>query len=143
MTCSTRFKKHALLFVAAALFITFWMSWVVPPTSALAQANPLRARKSAPSQGVSSPRSTKEPLAGSSPSRQSATVDVSARKRVADAYGKLPVTFEANQGQFDPQVKFLAHGGGYNVFLTATEAVLAMRSSQPIKKDKRTGKKDD
>ncbi len=44
-------------------------------------------------------------------------------------YGKLPITFEANQGQIDPRVKFLAHGHGYSVFLTSGQMVLALRSS--------------
>ncbi len=42
------------------------------------------------------------------------------------AYGKLPLHFEANQGQTDPQVRFLARGPGYTVFLTPTEAVVAL-----------------
>ncbi len=40
--------------------------------------------------------------------------------------GRLPLTFEANQGQADGQVQFLAHGPGYNLFLTGTGAVLAL-----------------
>jgi hypothetical protein len=36
----------------------------------------------------------------------------------------LPLTFEANEGQTDARVAFLARGPGYGVFLTATEAVL-------------------
>ena len=28
--------------------------------------------------------------------------------RIVDGYGKLPLAFEANQGQSDPQVKFLS-----------------------------------
>jgi len=36
----------------------------------------------------------------------------------------IPLYFEPNQGQTDPQVKFLAHGSGYGLFLTASEAVL-------------------
>lgn len=44
-------------------------------------------------------------------------------------YGKLPMTFEANQGQTDARVKFLAHGSGYSVFLTSGQMVLALRSS--------------
>jgi hypothetical protein len=44
-------------------------------------------------------------------------------------FGKLPLTFEANQGQTDPQVKFLAHGSGYSVFLTSGQMVLALRPS--------------
>src|SRR5438128_7498141 len=42
---------------------------------------------------------------------------------VAEAYGKVGMSFEPNQGQTDEQVKFLARGAGYTVFLTATEAV--------------------
>jgi hypothetical protein len=41
-------------------------------------------------------------------------------------YGKVPLHFEANQGQTDAQVKFLARGPGYALFLTPTEAVLAL-----------------
>jgi hypothetical protein len=49
----------------------------------------------------------------------------------------LPLSFEANRGQTDPRVTFLAHGQGYTVFLTATEAVLALQkpvgpTSQPM-----------
>ena len=42
------------------------------------------------------------------------------------AYGKLPMAFEANEGQSDPRVKFLSRGPGYALFLTATEAVLSL-----------------
>jgi len=45
-------------------------------------------------------------------------------------YGKLPLSFEANQGQTDARVKFLSHGGGYTLFLTADEAVLNLKSVQ-------------
>src|SRR6266851_9972415 len=41
-------------------------------------------------------------------------------------YGKLPLSFEANQGQTDSQVQFLARGGGYTLFLTSREAVLSL-----------------
>jgi hypothetical protein len=39
----------------------------------------------------------------------------------------LPLFFEPNQGQVAPPVKFLAHGAGYGLFLTADEAVLDLR----------------
>jgi hypothetical protein len=42
--------------------------------------------------------------------------------------GQLPLGFEPNQGQTDPQVKFLARGAGYGVFLTADQAILTLRS---------------
>ena len=44
--------------------------------------------------------------------------------RLVAAYGKLPLSFEANSGQADDSVKFLSHGRGYTVSLTATEAAL-------------------
>lgn len=42
---------------------------------------------------------------------------------------QVPLSFEPNQGQTDAQVKFLAHGPGYGLFLTADEAVLALHSA--------------
>jgi hypothetical protein len=42
-------------------------------------------------------------------------------------YGKLPLAFEVNQGQTAPDVRFLAHGEGYQLFLTSQEAVLTLR----------------
>jgi hypothetical protein len=50
--------------------------------------------------------------------------------RVAAAYGRLPLSFEPNQGQTDPQVKFLSRGRGYGLFLTGDEAVLSLRSQK-------------
>src|SRR5213593_1060963 len=47
---------------------------------------------------------------------------------VQDAYAKLPLSFEKNVGQTDPQVDFLARGSGYTLFLTQGEAVLALRA---------------
>jgi len=38
--------------------------------------------------------------------------------------GQFPLTFEANVGQADGQVKFLSRGPGHTLSLTATEAVL-------------------
>jgi len=40
----------------------------------------------------------------------------------------LPAGFELNRGQTDRRVTFLAHGSGYTLFLTATEAVLNVTS---------------
>jgi hypothetical protein len=41
----------------------------------------------------------------------------------------LPLFFEPNLGQTDPQVKFLARGRGYGLFLTTDEAVLELQPS--------------
>src|SRR5579863_5056524 len=52
-----------------------------------------------------------------------------AEARLAGEYGRLPLSFEANRGQTDPQVKFLARGRGYGLFLTRDEAVLEVQGS--------------
>jgi len=49
---------------------------------------------------------------------------------LAENYGKLPLSFEANQGQTDGRVKFLSRGRGYRLFLTSSEAVLALHHSK-------------
>ncbi len=48
-------------------------------------------------------------------------------ERMNEAYGRLPLHFEANRGQTDGRVSFLARGSGYVFFLTANEAVLTLR----------------
>ena len=42
-------------------------------------------------------------------------------------YGRLPLTFEANQGQTARDVRFLSRGDGYALYLTGQEAVLTLR----------------
>jgi len=45
---------------------------------------------------------------------------------LADALSAIPLSFEPNQGQSDPTVKFLSHGNGYSLFLTDSAAVLVL-----------------
>jgi hypothetical protein len=45
-------------------------------------------------------------------------------------YGQLPISFEINQGQTDPQVNFLARGSGYGLYLTPNAAVLSLQQPQ-------------
>src|SRR5438552_2046982 len=52
--------------------------------------------------------------------------DDAVRVRGNEAYGKLPLYFEANRGQTDAQVKFLSRGGRHVLFLTPTGAVLVL-----------------
>jgi uncharacterized protein (TIGR03437 family) len=58
------------------------------------------------------------------------------------AYGKLPLSFEPNRGQADPEVRFLARGNGYTLFLTATETVLSLPepAAPGSRNEKQTGK---
>ena len=62
-------------------------------------------------------------------------LEASAPAKVKADYGKLPLSFEANLGQTDSQVKFLARGSGYALFLTANEAVLRYQNERAGKHD--------
>lgn len=44
--------------------------------------------------------------------------------------GKVPMFFEENQGQTAPEVKYLARGSGYNLYLTSDAAVLTVHHSR-------------
>lgn len=58
-------------------------------------------------------------------------VPVVPESRVLEIYRKVPLSFEANQGQTDSRVHFLSRGNGYSLFLTASEAVLLLNESTP------------
>jgi len=49
-----------------------------------------------------------------------------AQTRMLQRYRQLPLSFEANRGQTDGQVKFLSRGDGYTLFLTSDEVVLGL-----------------
>src|SRR5271155_2960880 len=49
------------------------------------------------------------------------------KENLTSAYGKLPLAFEANEGQTASPVHYLARGQGYQLFLTSQEAVLTLR----------------
>ena len=56
------------------------------------------------------------------------------------AYENLPLGFEANSGQTDPSVRYLARGAGYQLFLTDHEAVFSIAESE--KPQKRMNKRE-
>ncbi len=64
------------------------------------------------------PKPTSPHHAGVRPGREARTV------------GKLPLSFEPNLGQADPHVRFLARSRGVTTFLTDSEAVTVMTTSE-------------
>jgi hypothetical protein len=52
------------------------------------------------------------------------------QSRIVEKYGQLPLSFEANRGQANGQVKFLSHTGSYSLFLTDDESVLAFSAKK-------------
>ena len=60
-------------------------------------------------------------------------------RRFFEAFGKLPLRFEANRGQTDPEVKFLSRGPGYGLFLTSTEAVIHLQGTEDKRQTPQSG----
>src|SRR5688572_1604015 len=95
--------RRDVIFVLAVLAITLG-----PPSLTLAQ------RRDVP------------PARVSSRDRGASSVPDASRARLAESYGKLPLSFAANEGATDARVRFLSRGPGYTLFLTDSEAVLSL-----------------
>jgi uncharacterized repeat protein (TIGR01451 family) len=76
--------------------------------------------------------------AGSAESRRAPVGNADAA-RLSEGYGKLPLRFEVNRGQTAPEVKFLARGSGYTLFLAEAGAVLRLRAPAGAGEQKRSG----
>ena len=59
--------------------------------------------------------------------------------RIDRAFGRQPLAFEPSVGQADAEVEFVTRGPGYQLFLTATEAVMVLISPNPSEGAKRLG----
>ena len=58
------------------------------------------------------------------------------KQKIAASAIKMPLFFEANKGQTDPNVRFLTRSGGYTMFLTPTETVLVEGKNGIVSGDK-------
>jgi hypothetical protein len=65
-------------------------------------------------------------LLGVGRSSHDPTAPTSAAGALVAAYGKLPLSFEANGGRTDRAVEYLARGPGYGLFLTRHASVLSL-----------------
>jgi Beta-propeller repeat len=110
-------SAHTRNLSALVLALALWVGWKGAkdwvPLSTL-MTNPTSPTSIQP---ASVPSSAVQDM---KPTRARSSVMVSA------TYGRLPLSFEANQGQVDSKVKYLSRGQGYGLFLTATEAVLQL-----------------
>jgi len=53
------------------------------------------------------------------------------KAKILSEYGRLPLQFEANKGQTDPQVQFVAHAKQFDLFLLPDEVVFAIPEVAP------------
>ena len=57
---------------------------------------------------------------------QTKTITPAARERLQATFSALPLAFEQNQGQTDPQVKYMARANGYRLYLTSSQAIFTI-----------------
>ena len=79
------------------------------------------------------------------PSHAHAPVSPVDRRAVHSAYGRVPLYFEPNLGQFDARALYMTRGAGHSLFLTdsGTVMVLKQREGQnrdPLNRQERPGK---
>lgn len=79
--------------------------------------------------GSSHLRAQRNSNARVSAASQARTVDGAQPGRFRANLDALPLAFEANQGQTNPQVKYMARGNRYTAFLTADETIFSVQSS--------------
>ena len=102
---------------------------VVKTSSSLSQASLSGATKNAAQPDHS------QPVVPAS-SKQTSGADLpNTSAKAKEAYGVLPLSFEANSGQSSRKVKFLARGQGYGLFLTATGPVMSLTKTSEKKTD--------
>ena len=73
------------------------------------------------------------PTIGAASTPPATTNPVTAKSNVVATMMKAPLSFEANQGQTDKSVNFIARGSGYTLFLTPTESVMVLQQQREAK----------
>ncbi|HKO96282.1 MAG TPA: SBBP repeat-containing protein [Pyrinomonadaceae bacterium] len=134
MFCRSENRAVAKQSLSLALVLAIWANFVC--LSSYAQALPGVTPKTI---GQSNSSLTVQPAERPVASDSETKLDPARGVELSEAYGKLPLRFEVNQGQTDSQARFLIRGRGYSLFLTPTESVMVLRRSSVAKRQvKRT-----
>ena len=81
-------------------------------------------------------RSTSAQVPARSPGPSAKLSPFGTKSHVVESFVQPPLSFEANHGQTDPGVRFLARGQGYTLFLTRrAEAILSLAKQPTTKAD--------
>jgi photosystem II stability/assembly factor-like uncharacterized protein len=122
MFAVNRYKKRPLRFFLALIsFVCVIIHHALPAYGWAVQALSLEAAQALLSE---------EPSSALSPALSKA--DDKTAEHIKTAYGKLPLSFEANQGQADAAVEFIAHASGYTLALSRREAVVNLHTTSGL-----------
>jgi hypothetical protein len=131
---SKAWQRRILSYALAVGFLA-----IDPVTSDLAYAQAGRPSVRVPSSTADADRPSeatettgRSGLAGTAPVTAGGLSYAAVSATAAANYARLPLLFESNQGQTDPQAQFLSRGQGFTVYLTGREAVLTL--ARPVAK---------
>ncbi len=121
----SRTARSAKLLASLVLVSIASINWGILPPGAASQRL-VRASAANAASANRPGRSESGPATG--PGR----VEGAARAAARDAYGNLPLSFEANLGQADTPVRFLSRGNGFTLFLTPAGAVFTLQKPSTL-----------
>jgi len=61
--------------------------------------------------------------------------DSATRRRLSNTFSRLPLCFQSNEGQAEPDVRFISAGNGHTLLLKPNEAVIALRPPMQVNPD--------
>lgn len=125
----TSHRHRAAKVIGASLVATSLGPSTRAPEPSLALA-PLPTARFHPAKLAQAPNS----VSSAPPATAVSSPAISPKSRVQalKIYAALPMMFEANDGQTDSRVRFLARAPDYSLFLTNTEAVLSLPLGSPV-----------
>ena len=104
------------------------VGWIVAVAALAALGVALAAFAGSGSPVSNSHRRTSAATVAPRPASTARTAAPLSQDRVKAKYAALPLAFEKNEGQADPQIQYVARGKGYTLFLTSGDAVLSLAS---------------
>jgi len=106
-------RQHSCWSIAGICVLLAWAFWLWKPS---VPNSTMQIPRPVPSNKLEKPPEARQAV-------QRSKLDRPSPIRMLAAYGKLPLSFEVNQGQTNSAVKSLSRGSGYTLFLTGDEAV--------------------
>jgi hypothetical protein len=123
-----RIKRH-YIYLVLSLILVGLTTWI-----ALQQPWKVCSRKVAilrpDSQTIAGEEISRKNIDSSYSNLTLSTLDQATQAKLSEVYGKVPLSFEVNQGQASSQVKFLSRGSDYSLMLSATETTLILKPEQ-------------
>ena len=102
------------------------VGWIVAVAGVAAIGVAIAASTGSASPASNSHRKASVSTVAPRPATTARTVAPTAQDRVKAKYAALPLAFEKNEGQADPQIQYVARGKNYKLGLKSNQAILSL-----------------